>query len=245
MREVSVIKDVFRGTPHAIVMRDNGIVKFKALTQYAKRFVEPDKTHISMSDINIPDGFVRSDFRPLTGIFQTAAESVFSEQTSEYANILSSLPRHESERKFSSRVINEISQKSRPLDAPLVSNIDPLDKIKLVSLKARKFKSDVSFGSSHKSLNKIISAYNKTTNTFKVKDSSPLNEHAIETIRGHIGSGKIRRLVGEKSAPSVHGANGRRTERRIKSLLGLDEAPKPTSLSQRLSTTIASLAVRR
>jgi len=245
MKEVSVIKDVFRGTPHAIVMRDDGVIKFKALTEYAKRFVETDKTHILMSDINIPDGFVSSDFRPLTGIFQKAAESVFSEQTSEYTNILSSMPKNDTRRKFSSRVVNDVSGKSAQLDVPLAFGIEPIDKIKLISLKAKKFKSDVLFGSCRKSLNKVISTYNRTTNTFSIKDSSPLNEHAIEALRSNIGFGKIRRLAGEKSMLTMQDPGNRRIERRIKSLIGSDETTKPMSLSQRMSTTITSLAVRR
>lgn len=242
MAEVSVIKEVFRGTAHAVVMRDASGYSFKALTAYGRRLAPSGGKMYSLSDVSLPDGMFFSDFKKVKTSAKDLLSGLFVEQSHNEKQIANELIAKSSCMLFSGRnVIIPVETKNAK-----IKDETGLSKFSSINYRARKFKNEVKAASAYCDIAKGIGGYNKATHSFRPHSQTGIQALAIDKVKSAIGDGALRRFVGgHRAALSGLGMENRRLERRVKSLLQAEDEEKQLSIQQRFSESIKCLVFRR
>ena len=85
-RQVSVIYDVLRGTPHAIAVSDDSGIKIKALTEYGSSLVSDINSISDYSQKVLPAGFSATKFNAIDEkTFNTLSNIQFDDDVSKIA----------------------------------------------------------------------------------------------------------------------------------------------------------------
>jgi hypothetical protein len=245
MIEVSLIRDVFRGTVHGAVLRNGSDVSFKALTAYGSRLVSSSRGVSSINDITLPDGVVMSGFKQV----KTSAKSLISELfDSTNVNTTTTELVNTATKYYGYRFLNRhiLSDQQTKSDAEGLPQLTPEAKSNYMNYKGRKFKNQIKVHSSIKSLGANFSRYNKYRNVFSMKSTTQLDAVGIENAISIIGTGQVRRAIGGIAAANKGlGFDDRRLERRVKSLLHAEDSEVLTDPERRIAESSKCLLARR
>ena len=251
MRKVAVLKDVFRGTPHALLVKmDSGNVIAKPITEYGKTIFGDSLEFINPEYLEIPHGVIMTPFSNVTKSVESLVDSIIQiddEQAQSRAvyERASTLSIGLDARVFDGReVLSLKGQPSAIAETPLSSAFAPGEKAKLVAFKAKKFKTDRQLGTV---ANKIVAnstKFNRLTNSFSAQKFDPFSSVAIAQIHGAVSNGRLRRTLFNEEATESKGL-ARRVSRRVKSLMGEKSATLGPSTKQRLHIALKDFSTRR
>lgn len=237
-RQVSVIYDVLRGTPHAIAVSDDSGIKIKALTEYGSSLVSDINSISDYSEKVLPAGFSATKFSTVDeNTFDTLSNIKFDDDVSRIAARRLEAP----QRKFKFEERNNFGEKSNAFRSPsgraLNKFQDVREKLSILEFKAKLFKiiSDNSGEYSKIKNNKNI-GIDKKTGQLIATDKEKLANIAIGGILGSIRQKNIVRNITSFEIPT---SSNRRAERRAE-LLSVAEKISSDSLTgnQRVIMTI-------
>jgi hypothetical protein len=245
MIEVSLIRDVFRGTIHGAVLRKGSDISFKALTAYGSRLINPSTGVSSLGDITLPDGVVMSGFKQIKTSAKSLVSDLFEPASEDRATteLVNTATKHHGHAFLERRILTAPQTKS---DVAVVPRLTPEAKSNYMNYKCRKFKNQVKVHSAIKSLGANFSRYNKYRNTFSTKSATKLDAFSIDNAISIIGEGQMRRVIGGVvAAKSGLGFDDRRLERRVKSLLYAEESEVLMDSEMRIIESSKCLLARR
>jgi len=240
MKEVSILKDLIRNTPHAVVIRQDERIAVKALTEFGATVV---KDVVSAGKINftaVPDGFGMTDFRSINSKIDKIIENDLGGYEYIDTERISALAAPMRAKSLVERnVMGRMDRHRAPSGASLSDFRNADSKINIVDYKASKFKSTSGFGSVISTIKRNGIGFDVSRNLLVGRKSNEFAPVAIERVASFIGEGKLRRFMSAKTDYFDETFLNRRTARRLESLVPKTYSQK-SSMEHRLARAVMS-----
>lgn len=240
MRQVSIIRDVFRQTPLAISIDTDGTVVTKALNEYGKSIIGGKSVVGDIGKIRLPDGVSATEFKTISPSMEKLIFGDSSDATDESSGEISVdvISKHVlSGKTFTSRSVLRESLFGSIGNVSISGIKTKSSKRHAINYKARSFRKFSTISSASKLLVKTSPSYNRLRNTYVSGSKKTLRSISADLLLSSIGEGNIRRfLMPHKSAARISVEGGRRLNRRFRH--PSDEGTSFKSDSQRIYSSI-------
>lgn len=195
MKNVSIIKDVLRNTPHAIAVDEGDKFFIKSLTEFGNSLVDGVSSRQQYTQKQLPAGFLATDFKQASAAVQTILNGIhFSD---EEINIVSASIKNQQKKMH--HTVRELSEiKSDGFRSPSSRSLNkfksPIEKMNIVDFKARLFSSSAKRSESFSIIkNNQNIGFNGKTGQLVARDANGLASLAINRIVERIGQRPIVR----------------------------------------------------
>lgn len=226
--EISIVKDILRGTPHVIVARSGQSILAKSVTKFGTSIASSIQASGKIDHKSLPDGFGATEFKHVSENVASMVMESYIEPELERIKLINKAAATQTAKSHNERNILMRSGSSRaPSSIPLrlARSVDA--KLNLIDYKASKFKVTSRLGSVVATLRSSEIGFDSNRNILVAKKNNPGADAVIERIVKTVGHGPLRRFM-QADAPLIQEkASSRRAERRAKiiSSKSLDAAP--------------------
>lgn len=242
MKQVAIIKDVFRNTPHVIISNDNGTLESKSLTEYGKQIIAESHISENIEEISLPDGFVCTGFKSVTPSMQKIINSWSSTEikTKSLQGELQSKSSEKIARVFSERHIAGKLVSDRPSAELSIDKFASVQsKINVIDYKARQFKVTSKISSVIAPIKSGKFGFDTTKSVFTSRQGDAVSIFASEVAEKTVPGSMMGRFLSDNNKRNKT-TSKRRLARRSRNLSPImDGSEKPTG-KKRISTSIKS-----
>lgn len=242
MKEVAVIKDLFRNSPHVLIVRENGLIKTKGLTGYGEEIIKNHVIGDNTGSMSLPAGFVCTGFKQVNTRIQSFLDSStdFAEQKRSIDDVGKIEVKNNELLRFSGR--NLLAQKSLKTDNRILSMSkfrDVDSKINAIDYRAQSFRSKSRTSSVLSPIKGGKISFDERYSRFVPRKNNPLSSFSAEKAEVKVTSGSMRRFFVRNSDIDTKTAN-RRAIRRSKNLSPVSKNSEMAkkSIGLRISSSI-------
>jgi len=215
--EISIIKDVLRGTPHVIVAKSGQSILAKSVTSFGTSIANTIQASGKIDHKSLPDGFGATEFKHVSENIASMVMESYIEPELERIKLINKAAAVQKAKSHNERNILMRSGSSRaPSSIPIrvAGSVDA--KLNLIDYKASKFKVTSRLGSVVATLRNSEIGFDANRNILVAKKNNPSADIAIERIVKSVGHGALRRFMQDNPRALHSKASNRRAERRAK-----------------------------
>jgi len=239
MKHVSIIKDVFGNTPHAILIKEDSSLNVEGITEFGKSIATDMSRFGSIDTKQIPEGFMLTPFREVNpqmeemlnssfgDVYEKTIKQIGSTKTTEQSPML-----HVGRNLLGTK--KNIPSSSAPMN--IFKNSE--DKSNIVNYKAKKFNLASKTSTAIAAIDGINIGFNKSSNVFTHRKNDALSQYTVEKLMLSVGKGSMRRFL-NNSSKLEEKSSSRRVERRVKSIAET-ETKEDIDMSEKIKMSIQS-----
>lgn len=220
MREIAIIKDLFRNSPQVILVKEDNSIKMKPVTSYGEEIIKKIRHSGSSVDDGLPEGFVFTGFKKSSSHMESLIKKIddswldASSSTSNIAKIVST----KQARVFSNRHIFEKTLKTPAGQIPTIDSFsNSAQKLNAVDYRAVCFKASSRISSAINPIKRGTIGFDFTKNRFTPRRGDSISEFSAEKAESSVGTGSMRRFFA-KNIQHKSSTSTRRAQRRAKSI---------------------------
>jgi len=196
MMEISIIKDLFRGTPHVIVTKSDSHIFAKPVTEFGTPIAKSIAALGSIDHKSLPDGFAATDFKHVSDEMASIVVESYISPELEHQALLAKITKPQLAKSRNERnILNRTSASRAPSMMPIRKATSADAKLNLIDYKASKFKTTNRLGSVVSTIKHNQIGFDSRRNLLVAKKSNPFGEVVIEQIIKSVGGGAIRRFM--------------------------------------------------
>lgn len=239
MKHVSIIKDIFGNTPHAILIKEDNSLHVEGITEFGKSIASDMSRFGTMDTKQIPDGFMLTPFREVTPQMEDMLNSSFGDVYEKtIKQIGSTTTIQQSPMLHMGRSLMN-TQKSIPSSSiPMTVFKNHEDKSNIVNYKAKKFNLASKTSTAMASIDGVNIGFNKKDNVFTLRKNDAFSQYLVEKLILSVGKSSIRRFLNSGEKLDEKSAS-RRVERRVKSIVEI-ETKEDIDMSEKIKMSIQS-----
>lgn len=218
--EISIIKDLLRGTPHVVVARTGNSILAKSVTEFGAGIASTIQANGKINHKTLPDGFGATDFKQVSENIANMILETYVDPEIERIKILDKASSSQTSKSHNERsVIARPSTSKAVSTMPMRLAIGVDSKLNLIDYKASKFLITSSLGSIVATLNSNKILFDSKKNILVAKKDDPMSNAIIDRVIRLAGSGPIRRFMQKKSIEKQNTTSNRRVNRRANLLI--------------------------
>ncbi len=217
--EISIVKDLLRGTPHVIVAKTGKSVLAKSITEFGTEIAKSIQSSGKIEIKSLPDGFGATDYKQVSDNVAMMVMESYVQPEIDRIKLISKATSSQNAKSHNERNILMRSESSRSPSSFPISLAKTIDsKLSLVDYKASKFKLTSRLGSVVATINNSKISFDANRNVLVSRKSEEFSNTAIDRIVSSVGSGPIRRFMQKNISTQKESASNRRAERRSRSI---------------------------
>jgi hypothetical protein len=229
--EISIIKDLLRGTPHVVVARTGDSILAKSVTEFGAGIAMAIQTNGKINHKGLPDGFGATDFKHVSDNIANMVLETYVDPEIERIKLINKASSSQTAKSHNERNVimrSRLRMSSSAVPIRLANSVD--SKLNLIDYKASKFVTTSSLGSVVATLNSNKISFDSNKNILVAKKDDPMSNAIIDRVIRLAGAGTVRRFMQRKSI-TVQGSTSnvnRRANRRANSLTAVDDESSST-----------------
>jgi len=217
--EISIIKDLLRGTPHVIIAKTGKSVLAKSITEFGTEIAKSIQATGKIDIKSLPDGFGATDYKQVSDNVATMVMDSYVQPEIDRIKLISKAASSQNAKSHNERNILMRPESSRSPSSFPISLARTIDsRLSLVDYKASKFKLTSRLGSVVATMNNSKISFDLNRNVLVSRKGEEFSNTAIERIISSVGSGPIRRFMQKNISIPQEIASNRRAERRSRSI---------------------------
>lgn len=203
-RQIAIIKDIIRNSPHAVIIKDGEYITCKSLTSYGQSIIDSCFKDNDIVETLLPAGFTSTGYHNITPALETVSGISFESGTKSVNINTFTVP----EKLYSGQRLKDrkiLSNRQRSLSSISVfdTNINKYrfndTKTSAVAFKATMFKKEIFKKRMILDMKQNSMSFNPRNNTVVASKSLDGIDVVISKFVSRWSSGKIRRAMKEKS----------------------------------------------